>query len=186
MGWGIAIASYRVTSLFSRLDEIELSLCLFFNRACQRRKIERCFAVISRLGDGLFWYGLMLLFATLDYPDGIDAALHMGAVGLFGLLIYKLMKGGLERQRPSITWAQIHRGTAPLDLYSFPSGHTLHAVAFTIVALAYYPALWWLLIPFTLLVALSRLILGLHYPSDVLAGAAIGAGLASLSCNFLT
>ena len=65
-----------------------------------------------------------------------------------------------------------------MDLYSFPSGHTLHAVAFTLVALTYYPHLAWLLIPFASLVAMSRVILGLHYPSDVFAGALIGALLA--------
>jgi len=57
----------------------------------------------------------------------------------------------------------------------------LHAVAFTIIAVAYYPMLAWLLVPFSLLVAMSRLILGLHYPSDVLAGAALGALVAASS-----
>ena len=180
------MTTFKVTSLFSRLDELELSLCLFFNRACHRRNIERFFVVISRLGDGIFWYCLMLVFAILDYPDGLKAALHMGAVAIIGLLIYKQTKGHMARMRPSMTWAQIHRGTAPLDIYSFPSGHTLHAVSFTIIALAYCPALWWLLLPFSILVALSRVILGLHYLTDVLAGAVIGGSLALLSFNFVS
>ena len=70
---------------------------------------------------------------------------------------------------------------APLDEFSFPSGHTLHAVAFTIVAIAHYPVLAWLLVPFAASVAASRVVLGLHYPSDVLAATAIGTGLASVS-----
>ncbi|HYR36596.1 MAG TPA: phosphatase PAP2 family protein, partial [Burkholderiales bacterium] len=70
---------------------------------------------------------------------------------------------------------------APLDAFSFPSGHTLHAVAFTLVALNYYPALAPTLVAFTLLTAGSRVVLGLHYPSDVLAGAALGAGIAAAS-----
>src|ERR1035438_6767906 len=65
-----------------------------------------------------------------------------------------------------------------VNAFSFPSGHTLHAMAFTVVAVSDFPALASLLVPFTLLVALSRVVLGLHYPSDVLAGAAIGAGVA--------
>jgi len=69
----------------------------------------------------------------------------------------------------------------PLDQFSFPSGHTLHAVAFTTIAIAHYPQLAFLLIPFAFLVALSRMVLGLHYPSDVLAGAAIGAAIAGIS-----
>lgn len=71
-----------------------------------------------------------------------------------------------------------------LDRFSFPSGHTLHAVAFSCVALAYYPALAPLLLPFTGLVAMSRPVLGLHYPSDVLAGALIGLLIAGASLSF--
>jgi len=51
----------------------------------------------------------------------------------------------------------------------------------SLVVLAYYPALFWLLVPFSVLVALSRVVLGLHYPSDVLAGATVGATLAGAS-----
>jgi undecaprenyl-diphosphatase len=57
----------------------------------------------------------------------------------------------------------------------------MHAAAFSIVAVAYFPALFWLVTPFALLVALSRPILGLHYPSDVLAGAALGTVIAIIS-----
>jgi undecaprenyl-diphosphatase len=58
-------------------------------------------------------------------------------------------------------------------------------VVFTLVALEYYPVLAWLTVPFTLLVAASRVALGLHYPSDVLAGAALGAIVAALSLHLV-
>jgi len=50
-----------------------------------------------------------------------------------------------------------------------------------LIGLYYYPVLAALLLPFTLLVALSRIVLGLHYPSDVLASVAIGAMVATVS-----
>ena len=70
---------------------------------------------------------------------------------------------------------------APLDEFSFPSGHTLHAVSFSLIALAYFPVLMPILLPFTLLVALSRVVLGLHYPSDVIAATLIGCALGGAS-----
>ena len=69
-------------------------------------------------------------------------------------------------------------GTRALDRYSFPSGHTLHATSFSILAIDAFPQLGWLCAPFAVLVAISRVILGLHYPTDVAAGAVIGTGLA--------
>ena len=179
------MAKYQADTRFQRLDQFELALCLYFNRASHWRAIERFFAFISRIGDGVFWYSLMAIFALLDYTYGLKAALHMVLVAVVALAIYKILKPRLVRQRPSITWSQIRRGTAPLDLYSFPSGHTMHAVSFTTIALTYYPGLWWLLVPLTVLIALSRVILGLHYPTDVLAGAVIGGSLATLSLQLV-
>ena len=91
----------------------------------------------------------------------------MIVAGLAGTLIYKWLKGATERPRPYQACPTICCLTAPLDRFSFPSGHTLHAVVFSLVATAYYPALGWLVWPFTALVAASRLVLGLHYVMEV-------------------
>ena len=54
----------------------------------------------------------------------------MALVGLVNLLIYKLIKTLTRRERPYVQHPGIHASRAPLDRYSFPSGHTLHTVAF--------------------------------------------------------
>jgi undecaprenyl-diphosphatase len=108
----------------------------------------------------------------------------MLAVGLIGTVIYKLIKGKTLRPRPFNVYPAIVCVGKTLDQFSFPSGHTMHAVGFSIVAVSYFPALFWLVVPFAILVALSRPILGLHYPSDVLAGAALGAVIATTSLLF--
>ena len=81
------------------------------------------------------------------------------------------------RERPYITHSAIECASAPLDRYSFPSGHTLHAVCFTLLLSSYFPEWTAALIGLALLIALSRVILGLHYPTDVAAGAALGGSL---------
>ncbi|TSA16478.1 MAG: phosphatase PAP2 family protein [Betaproteobacteria bacterium] len=131
--------------------------------------------LVSRLGDGVFWYAVMLVLSVTQGRPGLEIALRMLAAGMIGLVVYKLLKSRTTRPRPYQVLGDIRAGIDPLDAFSFPSGHTLHAVAFTLVAVSRFPALAWVLVPFTLLVALSRVVLGLHYPSDVLAGAAIGA-----------
>lgn len=139
------------------------------------------FRTASRLGDGVFWYGLMGMLLASHGLDAIQPVLHMIAAGLAGTLVYKWLKGATERPRPYQVCPTICCLTAPLDRFSFPSGHTLHAVVFSVVATAYYPTLGWLVWPFTLLVALSRLVLGLHYMSDVAVGALLGAGIAVIT-----
>lgn len=167
--------------LYKRLDAGESGWCLRANRVCARTASRRYFAAISRLGDGVAWYVLMAALVVVDGIDGVVASAHLAATGVIALALYKLLKRWTRRPRPFAADARIRAWVAPLDEFSFPSGHTLHAVAFTVVALAHYPMLSWLLIPFTASVALSRVVLGLHYPSDVLAATAIGVALASLS-----
>lgn len=170
--------------LLERMAERELNVCLWFNRACRYPEIRAGFALISWLGDGKFWYALILLLPLLYGASGLKTAVAMTLAGLAGTVVYKLIKEKTGRLRPCSAHRSIAVGIAPLDFYSFPSGHTLHAVCFTTIAVNHFPQLAWLLASFTALVALSRVILGLHYPTDVIMGALIGLGLASAVLNF--
>ena len=171
----------RTAELFRRVDAFEHAWCLRLNRGCSQPAIRDIFAAISKLGDGMFWYGLILLLPVVYGETAIYPAVRMAIVGFIGVALYKYLKSRLVRERPYISLAGITPGTRALDRYSFPSGHTLHAVSFTTLAVTSFPELAWLLVPFAVLVATSRVVLGLHYPSDVAAGALIGAALAVLS-----
>ena len=155
--------------------------CLRANRWGEWNGVRRFFAIISRLGDGVFWYALMATMVIVDGFTGLAASAHLAATGAIALILYKALKRWTRRPRPFASDVRIRAWIAPLDEFSFPSGHTLHAVAFTLVALAHYPGLAPLLIPFAACVAASRVVLGLHYPSDVLAATVIGSVLAGLS-----
>lgn len=161
-----------------QLNELEVSVCRVWSRSGRRPWIQRPFATISRLGDGVFWYSLIGILPLIHGIEGLQASLHMLATGGIALLLYKSLKGVTRRERPCHHARDITALVQPLDLYSFPSGHTLHAVSFSTVAIYYFPELVWILVPFTALVAMSRILLGLHYPSDVLVATLIGLGLA--------
>lgn len=167
--------------LLHQLNDREIPLCLLFNRINHLKPISLFFAAISRLGNGVFWYVLMLMLPAIYGGEAVKVSLHMGLVAVIGVVIYKWLKTSTERVRPYRYNGAILQNVAALDQFSFPSGHTLHAVSFTLVLLHYYPEWFVLVVPFAVLVALSRVILGLHYPSDVLIGAFLGAGLASSS-----
>jgi Membrane-associated phospholipid phosphatase len=175
------MATARLTGLFRRADAFEHAWCVRLNRGCQQRAIRQFFAVVSRLGDGVFWYTLILLLPVVYGERGLYPAIRMAVVGFVGLALYKYLKTRLVRERPYIALSGIVQGTRALDRYSFPSGHTLHAVSFTTLGVASFPELAWFLVPFAALVAASRVVLGLHYPSDVVAGGCIGAALAVAS-----
>ncbi|MDA8095828.1 MAG: phosphatase PAP2 family protein [Betaproteobacteria bacterium] len=173
-----------IQRLADRLNEMshwEGLVCERFNRISHYRWVRRLFRSASRLGNGVFWYALMAALLVWDGAAAVRPVLHMIAVGIVGTLLYKWLKARTSRPRPFEQNRRLLISTHPLDEFSFPSGHTLHAVAFSIVVLAYYPGLAWLVLPFSALVSLSRLVLGLHYPSDVLAGAFVGTLVATAS-----
>jgi undecaprenyl-diphosphatase len=138
------------------------------------RAIRLFFKGISRLGDGVFWYSLALALPLMAGAEGLEKLGHITVTGLICILIYSQLKNRLVRKRPFISFPDIHAHTAPLDKYSFPSGHTMNAVNFAVLFTWAFPPLAYLVVPFALLVALSRVILGMHYPTDVMVGAALG------------
>lgn len=171
----------RLAAAFQHFDRAELRVCRFLNRPSDSLLFRGFFGGVSRLGDGWIWYALIVAQPLVHGTQGWFAAAHLAATAGVGLLLYKLIKRRSNRERPYITHTAIQCAVAPLDRYSFPSGHTLHAVSFAILATRYFPELAFPLAGFALLSALSRVVLGLHYPTDVAAGALLGGGIAILS-----
>lgn len=175
--------AHGLNAFMARIDAAEYGLCRTLNRGASFALPRLVFRIASRLGDGIVWYLLIVMLPILYGAAALRPALVMALTGVLGLTLYTLLKRVFVRERPFITHAAIDLKAAPLDRYSFPSGHTLHAVSFAWQATAHFPELGWVLVPLAALIAGSRMVLGLHYPSDVLAGAAIGAALAELGTS---
>lgn len=172
------IQTLVIYAWYRRLLDWDTALCRRVCRLQRFRPLTSLLRTVSRLGDGVFWYALIAILPLVYGLKGLRASLHMALVGICCLVVYRWLKHRTARPRPADVLPDIRSAMRVLDKFSFPSGHTLHATAFTLIAAFHFPYLAAWLIPFSLLIALSRPALGLHYPSDVLAGALLGAGIA--------
>ena len=172
-----------IKSSTERLLAFDLALC---ERAQAWTGVgsRRFFGVVSRLGDGWIWLLCAIAIPLVHGPAGWPVVFELVVTTGLALALYKTLKRGTARPRPCAVAESLQELVPALDLYSFPSGHTLHAVAFTVVIAGQLGGWGWLLVPFTGLVAASRIVLGLHYPTDVVAGALLG-GLVGGACCFI-
>lgn len=131
------------------------------------------FATITHLGDaGIFWIiiGLYLLFVKKDKKAGVHL---FGAIVLMFVSVNLLIKPFVARIRPFDVYPIQLLIDAPND-YSFPSGHTAVSFASAYVLAKHYPKLKVPVYILASLIAFSRLVLFVHYPTDVLGGIIIG------------
>jgi len=138
-------------------------------------------AVLAHSGDSWFWgLGLALVWWRSAGEWKAWALRVLGSIAALAASVL-LIKLVVRRRRPEGEWGAIYRSTDP---HSFPSGHAARAILLAMLAAAWGPG--WLaavLLPWAPLVALARVAMGLHYLSDILAGAALGllgGGLALL------
>ena len=176
------MAAQKNSTLADRLYRLDLDGCLFLNKYCRQAAVNQFFSTVSRLGDGVFWYSLGAVLPVIYGMKGLAVTALFAATGIICLSIYKSLKARFYRARPFVQSKDIFKGCAPLDVCSFPSGHTMHACCFTTLVLWYFPEFAVVLLPFTILIAISRMVLGLHYPSDVVIGALLGTSLAIGAC----
>lgn len=129
----------------------------------------------TRLGDGWLWYGIGTLIAIFGGPHRFRAVWAIGAAAGIGILLFRVVKLISRRRRPCEIEPHCWSSMTPPDEFSFPSGHSIAAFAVTVAAGSFYPELLWFLLPLAVSIAVSRIILGMHFLSDVVVGSSIGA-----------
>jgi membrane-associated phospholipid phosphatase len=135
-------------------------------------KLKPIAAIFAHSGDSWFWLAGLILIAVYGDAFWKPWAITM-IVSLLVLAVFVLaLKFLIRRRRPEGEWGKIYRTTDP---HSFPSGHAARAFLFAVLAIGLGPSwLAWIMIIWAPLVSMARVMMGVHYLSDVVAGVVIG------------
>ena len=140
-------------------------------------------ALLAHSGDSWFWgLGLVMVWALGGEAARAWALRVFVAIAVLAVLVLAL-KLIIRRRRPEGEWGAIYRNTDP---HSFPSGHAARALLLAVLSVAWGPP--WLaliLILWAPLVSLARVAMGLHFLSDVIAGAGLGVAAGLLAAVFV-
>jgi undecaprenyl-diphosphatase len=140
----------------------------------------------TRAGDGWLWYLIGLAILIMGGENRLAAIASAGSAALVGIGVFKSLKKLSGRRRPCELEPHCWAKLLPPDQFSFPSGHTITAFAVSVSLSEFYPALLPALLFCALSVAVSRILLGMHFLSDVVVGAILGTGLALTSHSLFT
>lgn len=129
---------------------------------------------VSHTGNG-YYYPAVPLFVYLIEPQ-LGCRFFISAIIAFSLElpIYKILKNSIRRDRPCEALQGIAQGVSPGDRFSFPSGHTAAAFIIALLISHFLPIFTVPSFAWAILVGLSRVYLGVHYPTDILAGIVLG------------
>ncbi len=135
----------------------------------------------TRMGDGWVWYGLGIMLFFYGGPQRYSAVCAAGTAAVAGIFVFKALKKLSHRLRPCQIEPHCWSKILPPDQFSFPSGHAMTAFSIALVLSYFYPALEGAFFFLALSIALSRIVLGMHFLSDVLAGMVLGVTLGCVS-----
>jgi undecaprenyl-diphosphatase len=173
----------------SVLGYIQQGDILTFNW-CMRRKRRELFTAVGRLisktADGPYYLAAPLALSLANSAAATTLLIVLTTAFAIERPLYAILKRGLKRNRPADALPGFESFIVPADKFSFPSGHTSGAFLVATATGLIFPVL---LVPLGLwaaLVGTSRVFLGVHFPSDIAAGALMGTSIGLLATGMLT
>jgi len=170
-------------NLWEQIERRDRRLMQRMNRWRAPRWIRIWMIAATRMGDGWIWYGLGFILLAYGGPQRFSAVCAAGTAAVAGVFVFKALKRLSQRPRPCQLEPHCWSKVLPPDRFSFPSGHTMTAFSIALVVSYFYPSLEGPLFFLALSIAMSRIVLGMHYLSDVLAGVILGI---ALGCSAIT
>lgn len=164
--------------LLKKLLHLDQKIFIKINGCLHRKFLTVFFCTITHLGGARFTILFSLLVWYFAPQPWSRTGLQAGVALALSHIPVAIAKKTYPRLRPYLTLPGTKTFRNPLTDHSFPSGHTTAIFSITVPFMMTQPLLAIILAPVALLVAVSRIYLGLHYPSDCLAGATIGSTVA--------
>lgn len=170
--------------LIDRLSHLDKQLFLRCMKLCQHNWLTNIAKLISKTGDGYLQVLLPLTVLTAEAKIGVQIFKFAVIAFIIERSGYWLLKNTLKRKRPPSAIPSFSSVITASDEFSFPSGHTSGAFLLATLFYLFIPAVGISLFLWSILVGLSRLVLGVHFPADILAGAIFGSSIAYLVSGF--
>lgn len=170
--------------LMYSIHQFDVRMFIGLNRSGVHNSLVRFSRVISASADGVLY---VLLAVGLFWQYGMADALLRAMLLAFAIErpVYFILKNGFKRNRPQQAIKDFRSVITPSDQFSFPSGHTSAAFMVATLVSYFFPALLIALCLWALSVAFSRVVLGVHFPSDTLMGMVLGIATAFFSLNYI-
>lgn len=171
----------RGTMALQWLAALDIQLFLGLNRRHRSHLAETLIRWVSRSGDGYVYVAMGASLPWLYPEQGRGFLLSSLLAFLIELPVYWILKNSFKRRRPFRVVQALAPALNPSDEFSFPSGHTTAAFMMAGITSVWFPALSVLMFAWATMVGLSRVLLKVHFVSDVLAGIILGTLIATLS-----
>jgi undecaprenyl-diphosphatase len=164
--------------MFGYITRRDQRLMRRVNRWEAPRWVRRWMLAATRAGDGWLWWTVGAAVLVFGGPERFRAAAAAILAAGTGIVIFLRIKKATGRKRPCEYEPHCWADLLPPDQFSFPSGHTISAFSVAVSLSLFYPDVAPALLFCALSVAASRIVLGMHFLSDVVAGGALGTALA--------
>lgn len=161
-------------AVWNRIEARDLRVMRRLNHWNAPRWFRVFMIVATRMGDGWLWYALGGTVLIWGGPGRFVAVGSAGLAVLSGIVLFLLLKRLSHRKRPCEVEQHCWASLLPPDEFSFPSGHSITAFAVAVCLGSFYPEILVGLLFMAASIAVSRIVLGMHFLSDVIAGSAIG------------